>query len=153
MVVAPRGDGVVEVLDRRHLPHEHREDAEQEGADHCDRKRQRQEQPRHRRAVESADEEGAQAGVRTHRLAHGARDFLGGVRGRGWGMGVPPGRNEGRETGRERCEKVGEERHRGGSRNARVSYRVRPVFPVRANGKHCSLRFVAIVALPNRISQ
>src|SRR4029077_551346 len=64
---------------------------------------------------------------------------------------VTPGRNEGRETGRERCEKVGEERHREGSRDARVSYRGPPVFPVGANGKHCVLRFAAIVAAESNL--
>ena len=39
-----------------------------------------------------------------------------------------------------------------GSRDARVSYRGPPVFPVRANGKHCVLRFAAIAAAESNLS-
>ena len=62
MVVAPRGDGVVDVLDRRDPADEEREHSEQERAEegHCECRRQ--EQAGHRSAVESPGDEPPGAG-------------------------------------------------------------------------------------------
>ncbi len=111
MVVSPRRNGVVDVLDSRNAPDEHGEDPQHETADERHGQRDAQKQARRDGGVEPPPDEASQARVLSNRLTGGARDlFRWSLRHR-CRVRVPTRGNVREKPGSERCDQVGEERH------------------------------------------
>ncbi len=139
VVIAPRGCGVVDVLDERDVPHEQREHAEHESADEGHGEGEREQKPACDLAIRPPGEESSQAAMRLDGLADRARGVFGRMRGCRRRACVPLRGEISQEPGEERCGEVDGEWHewviRAVVRRGRVSELPnqetlgRPLFP------------------------